>query len=61
MTKKSITRNLASLKSIRDRKQNKVNTVTLQKINNIIDLNEDRKIVSIWHRRKIDKRYHRNG
>ena len=44
MTKKSIVRNLDILRSIRDRKRRRVNATTLEKINNVIELYEDRKI-----------------
>ena len=44
MTKKSIVRNLDILRSMRDRKRRRVNATTLEKINNVIELYEDRKI-----------------
>ena len=46
-TKKSIQKNINILNSIRDRNRNKVPTSTLQKINNIISLYEDRKITQL--------------
>ena len=47
MTKKSIQKNINILNSIRDRNRNRVPTSTLQKINNIISLYEDRKITQL--------------
>ena len=47
MTKKSIQKNVNILNSIRDRNRNRVPTSTLQKINNIISLYEDRKIIQL--------------
>ena len=44
MTKKSIVRNLDILRSMRDRKRRRVNTSTLEQINNVIELYQDRKI-----------------
>ena len=46
-TKKSIQKNINILNSIRDRNRNRVPTSTLQKINNIISLYEDRKITQL--------------
>ena len=46
-TKKSIQKNINILNSIRDRNKNRVPTSTLQKINNIISLYEDRKITQL--------------
>ena len=45
--KKSIQKNINILNSIRDRNRNRVPTSTLQKINNIISLYEDRKITQL--------------
>ena len=45
--KKSIQKNINILNSIRDRNRNRVPTSTLQKINRIIDLYEDRKITQL--------------
>ena len=47
MTKKSIQKNINILNSIRDRNRNRAPTSTLQKINNIISLYEDRKITQL--------------
>ena len=47
MTKKLIQKNINILNSIRDRNRNRVPTSTLQKINNIISLYEDRKITQL--------------
>ena len=44
MTKKNIEKNVQTLKNKRDRLRRKINTQTLQKINTLIDLYEDRKI-----------------
>ena len=46
-TNKSIQKNINILNSIRDRNRNRVPTSTLQKINNIITLYEDRKITQL--------------
>ena len=46
-TKKNIQKNINILNSIRDRNRNRVPTSTLQKINNIISLYEDRKITQL--------------
>ena len=46
-TKKNIQKNINILNSIRDRNKNRVPTSTLQKINNIISLYEDRKITQL--------------
>ena len=45
--KKSIQKNINILNSLRDRNRNRVPTSTLQKINNIISLYEDRKITQL--------------
>ena len=45
--KKNIEKNINILNSIRDRNRNRVPTSTLQKINNIISLYEDRKITQL--------------
>ncbi|MCV6607647.1 MAG: hypothetical protein OIF32_05500, partial [Campylobacterales bacterium] len=45
--KKNIQKNINILNSIRDRNRNRVSTSTLQKINRIIDLYEDRKITQL--------------
>ena len=45
--KKSIQKNINILNSIRDRNRNRVPTSTLQKINNIISLYEDRRITQL--------------
>ena len=45
--KKNIQKNINILNSIRDRNRNRVPTSTLQKINNIISLYEDRKITQL--------------
>ena len=47
MTKKSIQKNINILNSIRDRNRNRVPTSTLQQVNNIISLYEDRKITQL--------------
>ena len=47
MIKKNIQKNINILNSIRDRNRNRVPTSTLQKINNIISLYEDRKITQL--------------
>lgn len=44
MTKKNILKNIQTLKNIRDNKRGKVSTTTLQKVNKLVDLYEDRKI-----------------
>lgn len=53
MTKKSIERNLKILRSYRDRRRGKVNTSTLEKINNVIELYQDRKIVQMTTAEKL--------
>ena len=55
MTKKSILRNLQNLKNDRERARRKVSTATLQKINNVIDLFEDRKITQHTTAEKLIK------
>ena len=55
MTKKSILRNLQNLKNDRERARRKVSTATLQKINNVIDLCEDRKITQHTTAEKLIK------
>ena len=47
MSEKSIQKNINILNSIRDRNRNRVPTSTLQKINNIISLYEDRRITQL--------------
>ena len=54
-TKKSIQKNINILNSIRDRNRNRVPTSTLQKINNIISLYEDRKITQLTTAEKLIK------
>ena len=55
MTKKSILRNLQNLRNDRERARRKVSTATLQKINNVIDLFEDRKIAQYTTADKLIK------
>ena len=44
MTKKSIKNNLTILRGLRERARGNVSSATMQKINNVIELYEDRKI-----------------
>lgn len=55
MTKKNIKINLQNLRGTREKARGKVSTSSLQKINNIIDLYEDRKIVQYTTADKLIK------
>ena len=55
MTKKSIQRYTQNLRSKRDRFIGKVSNSIQEKINNIVDLYEDRKIVPTRKCRQVDR------
>ena len=55
MTKKSIKNNLTILRGLRERARGKVSLGTFQKINNVIELYEDRKISQFGTSEKLIK------
>ena len=58
MTKKLIRNYIQNLKNIRDAKQGKVPNQTMTKINNVINLYEDRKIkIAIHNGGKFNQRF----